>query len=213
MQHRREQNVFADEPPQHFFEIRNQGVETDDSGLQHLTAAEREELLGQAGGTLARLMNFVDVAATRVVRSEVGHQQIGIAADGREDVVEVVCHATRQAPDRLHFLRQDDLFLEQPAIGHVAIVVDNCGDARIVEQIGQHPFQMTPGPVLVLDARGNVEAGAGARSHLLETQQDGGPVIGVDELHRVATYEFRQVVAQKPGRRGTAVYDGAVRGE
>ena len=158
-------------------------------------------------------MNFLDVAPARVVLGEVGHQQIRIAADGGEDVVEVVRHAARQAADRLHLLRQDDLLLEQPAIGHVAIVVDDRGDAGIVEQVGPHAFQVTPSPVLVAHARGHVQAGAGARGHLFEPQQDSGSVIGVDEFHGVVPHEFRKIVAEEPGRRGTAVHDGAVRRE
>jgi hypothetical protein len=44
---------------------------------------------------------------------------MGAPEDDRQEVVEVVGHAGRQAPDGLHLLRLEELGLELPAFGQV----------------------------------------------------------------------------------------------
>ena len=51
-QHEVERDVFADEPAEHLADAGDQHVQIDERGLQHLRAAEREELFGQARGAL-----------------------------------------------------------------------------------------------------------------------------------------------------------------
>src|SRR5258705_1279772 len=68
-------------------------------------------------------------------------------------------------------------------------------------------------PVLVLYARGHLHAAARLCRPLLETQQHGGPVVRMDQLHRVAADELRELVPQQPRGGGAAVEDRAVRPE
>src|SRR5438874_1165451 len=49
--------------------------------------------------------------APRVVVAEILEQQLGVAGDGRQDVVEVVRDPARQAADRFHLLRLAQLLL------------------------------------------------------------------------------------------------------
>ena len=56
--------------------------------------------------------NLVDVVALGVVRAKVFEQQIAVARDHGQEVVEIVGDPSGQATDRLHLLR-----LAQPLLG------------------------------------------------------------------------------------------------
>jgi hypothetical protein len=69
---------------------------------------------------LAGIANRLQTRTGRVVRVVVVHQQhFAIPADDRQQVVEVVRHASSQLPDRLHLLRLPQLRVHAYAIGHV----------------------------------------------------------------------------------------------
>ena len=87
--------------------------------LEHLLAAEGEELAREGGGAVGRLLDHLDAAAHRVVGLEPAEDQVGAAGDDREQVVEVVRDAARQAAHRLHLLGLPELFLEPEALGDV----------------------------------------------------------------------------------------------
>ena len=82
-------------------------------------AAEREQLLCEGGCAIRGLANLVDVVALGVVRAEVLKQQIAVARDHGQEVVEVVGDASGQATDRFHLLRLAQLSLEPPRLGDI----------------------------------------------------------------------------------------------
>jgi hypothetical protein len=47
------------------------------------------------------------------------HRHVGVADDGRQEVVEVVRHAARQLTDGLHLLSLSQLGLEEPSLGYI----------------------------------------------------------------------------------------------
>jgi len=49
--------VLADQRPEHLFHIGHDAVETEDTPLEDLLAAEREELSGGSGGALGDLLD------------------------------------------------------------------------------------------------------------------------------------------------------------
>ena len=108
-------HVLADEAPEHLLDIGDEGVQVDHSRLHDLAPAEREELLRECGRPLRRLMDLLDVVAATVMLGKVRQQEIGVPADRGEDVVEVVRHAARQLPDRLHLLGLPELALQRGA--------------------------------------------------------------------------------------------------
>ena len=114
-------DVFSDQPAEHFFHFHNQGIQVQDDRLNHLLAAEGQELAGQAGRTMGGLGNFFGVAHQWVVDRQLHLQKTAVAGDHAEGVVEIVRHSPRQKTDGFHFLRLHELFLEQLALGDVLI--------------------------------------------------------------------------------------------
>ena len=55
-------------------------------------------------------------------------QQVAVAEDGEQAVVEVVRHAGREAADRLHLLRVEELALEHLVLGLVALAPGDVAD-------------------------------------------------------------------------------------
>ena len=89
------------------------------AGLQQLASAEGEQLLCHQRGTIRRLADLRHVFSARVVFVEGPDQELGIAEDRRELVVEVVSNPAGEAPDRVELLRFAQLLLEADALGYV----------------------------------------------------------------------------------------------
>ena len=75
--HDRQLDVLADQAPQHLLHVGHDGVQVEDARLQHLLAAEGQELAGQVGGALARPCWICSsVAALGVAGSSVAQQEL-----------------------------------------------------------------------------------------------------------------------------------------
>jgi hypothetical protein len=70
-----------------------------------LAAAERQQLTGEAARAVGRLQDFAHVLAPGVRCLQRVHDQLAVAADGGQQVVEVVRDAAGQPADGLHLLR------------------------------------------------------------------------------------------------------------
>ncbi len=86
----------------------NDRIQVEHARLQHLAPAEGEELPGERGGPLARLLDLLGVTPEALVLLA-GDEELGVAADRGQEVVEVVCDAAREPADRLHLLRLAEL--------------------------------------------------------------------------------------------------------
>ena len=62
-------HVFADQAPQHRLHVADHAVEIEHPRLQHLFAAEGQQLPGQIRRPLARLVDLVQLRMQRVVRA------------------------------------------------------------------------------------------------------------------------------------------------
>jgi hypothetical protein len=58
-------------------------------------------------------------ALTTKFRIELGRHELAEPHDHGEQIVEVVRHAARQAPDGLHFLRLSELLFERVSLGEI----------------------------------------------------------------------------------------------
>ena len=87
--------------------------------LQHLLAAEREQLAGQRGGAIRGVQDLVDLRGHRRILLDAVRHQLGVAANRRQQVVEVVRDAAGEPADRLHLLRLAQLIFELHAIADV----------------------------------------------------------------------------------------------
>ena len=111
-------DLVAEEPPDAVFHPRQQVVELHDLGMEHLPAAEGQELAGECGAPLAHLLDLPQVLAGSVVAGETGERQLGLAGDGGEQVVEHVGDAAREPAHGVHALRDGGQILaaaQQPA--------------------------------------------------------------------------------------------------
>ena len=80
--------------------------------FNRLAPAERQYLAHQITATDARLADFLDAHQCRGIALDILAHQLGIAENGRNDVVEIMCNATGQRADRRHFLRLAHLRLK-----------------------------------------------------------------------------------------------------
>ena len=85
-------------------------------------------------------LDLLDVGAARIAGVEAVEDQVGVAEDGREHVVEVVRDAAGEPADRFHLLRLAQLrlavpqrLLGLPALGQVADPGDEEGAAGRVD--------------------------------------------------------------------------------
>ena len=157
-----ELDVLANQPRQQRCHGVHDLVEVDGTRLQHLFAAECQELPRQVGGPLARFLDLQHVAPAGMVGVEAVEQQVRVPEDGGEDVVEVVCDAARQPSDRLHLQRLPELHvaLPQRVFAHPALrqVTDPCPEQHTIgvvdardreldrqaQSIGSNGFDLDP---------------------------------------------------------------------
>ena len=66
-----------------------------------------------------RLSDLLNVVAHRLAWLQVREQQIAVAQDDGQQVVEVVGHAAGKPPDRLHLLRLTQLVLQSLAVREI----------------------------------------------------------------------------------------------
>ncbi len=91
---------------------------------ERLLARERKQLPDESGGAVRVLLDVHDVLERWVRRTVVLQKEVGEADDRRQHVVEVMCDAAGQLPDRLHLLTLRDLHLERALLGRL----DHIGD-------------------------------------------------------------------------------------
>ena len=93
------------------------GAEIDDGGAEMLAAGKCQQLTGQAFAALGRRLDRLD--GPRQFRIEQPLEDLGVAADDHQQIVEVVGDAAGQFADRLHFLRHGELLarLDQLLLG------------------------------------------------------------------------------------------------
>ena len=129
----RELDVLPNQPPEHRLEALDDAREVEHARLEHLLAAEREELAGQRWPRARRASSTsVEVAARGIVRlADVEEQRVAVARDDGEEVVEVVGDAAGEPADRLHLLRLPELLLQMRVrVRGGAAIADVAGDAE-----------------------------------------------------------------------------------
>ena len=106
----------ADHRPDHALEVLDHLVQVDDLRPRDLLATEREQLPREAGGSVGSAADLLDVLA--LVSLETGEEQLAVAPDRGEQVVELVGDPARETPHGLELLRLSQMLLEPPALGH-----------------------------------------------------------------------------------------------
>ena len=101
---RHEGDVLADDPPKHPAHIDDRVVEVQGLRPQNLLPAEGQQLGGQERGLLGRTADLGDVVAPAITGWQIVHDQIRVARDRGQHVVEVVSDAAGEQPHRLELL-------------------------------------------------------------------------------------------------------------
>ena len=114
-----QQNVFTDDATQQGCRIRDQAAEIQNPRFNNGSTTKRQQLLRQSGGSLTRFTNGRDGFSIRVAIRHGRKQQVTVAADHRQQVIEVVSDTTSQPPDGFHFLRFMKLVFEALFVGNV----------------------------------------------------------------------------------------------
>ena len=94
-------------------------VQVERHGMIDAATTERHQVVGQRRGAVGRALHRVDAGSRTLEHGQVVLEQLDLSAHDRQHVVEVVGDAARQAPDRLHLLRVDELLLQTLALGDV----------------------------------------------------------------------------------------------
>ena len=93
IQHEREFDVLLDQASQHLVEVADRLVDIQDHGLDHLLTAQHQELARERGGTVAGLLDLLQAPAIGFGQIGTLEQQIAVAVNHGEQVIEVVGHA------------------------------------------------------------------------------------------------------------------------
>ena len=105
-------DIFPDQALQHGLVLGHQAAQIHRSGLDDLFAAESQQLAGEIGGALSRLANLLDPLPQWIAGLVLAEQQIAVAVDYRQQVIEVMGDAAGQAPDALQLLRLPELLFQ-----------------------------------------------------------------------------------------------------
>ena len=112
-------DLLADEAAQQVLQFGQNVVELQHLRAQRLAARERQQLAHEARRAIGVLLDLHDVLEGRIGRPVVGQQQVGIADDGGQHVVEIVRHAAGELADGLHLLRLREALLQRALLGRV----------------------------------------------------------------------------------------------
>ena len=104
-----ELDVVAQQPLQEAADLGEDRVQVERARLQHLPAAEREQLLRQLRRAVGRTLDLAEVARELRVAVRPLEQQRRVPDDAGQEVVEVVCDAAREPAEALELLGAQEL--------------------------------------------------------------------------------------------------------
>ena len=111
--------MLADQAAQHLLHIDHQRVQVEDLGLQHLAAAEGQQLAGQRRRLLRRSINLLHLAAQLLFKLLPFQHHAGIALDDGQHIVEVVGNSAGERADGFHPLGDAKLLFQALALADV----------------------------------------------------------------------------------------------
>ena len=114
-----EPDRLADQTAQQHLQLRQHFAELQRLRPQRLPAREGEQLPHQPGRPVGVLLDLHDVLEGRIGGAVIAEQQVGIADDRGQHIVEVVGDAAGELADRLHLLALDEALLQRALLGGV----------------------------------------------------------------------------------------------
>ena len=148
-----DRDVFADQALEQCHKIADHAMQIQRDRVQHLLAAEGQQLAGQRRAAFAGALNFLHEVPGRRILAQFLKKDCAIAENDGHDVVEVVRHAASQSTDRFHFLRLPQLVFQLASIRNI---FRNAAQAIHLARVGamnHHAIVNPPGlPVGSYDA-------------------------------------------------------------
>ena len=150
-------HLSADQPARHLRHRADDLVEVEGDRLEHLLAAEGQQLARQRCGALGGVQDLIHLRRHRRIGLDAVRHQLRIAADRGQQVVEVVRDAAGEPADRLHLLRLAQLVLE---LHTIADVVDRGQNRRLAAELGDRGirFDLDDLAILAGTAHGQLHA-------------------------------------------------------
>src|SRR6202171_6393512 len=99
-------------------------VEIHDDWLEHLLPAEGQQLFCQPRGPLARVDDLLNIRAARIASVEGINDEVRVSEYRRQQVVEIVCHATGELTDGFELLGLMQLRFERLPLADVYVNPD-----------------------------------------------------------------------------------------
>jgi len=121
-------NIFADQAVQHLGHVADDRAQVERLGLHGVSAAEHQQLPGEAGGAFSGEIGGLDRVADFLRQVRFGQEQTGVPLDDREHVVEIMRDARCELSDRFHLLRLPQLRLKVQPLGRfLNVAMDDAG--------------------------------------------------------------------------------------
>ena len=109
-----ELDALADKTAQQTFQTRDHGIERQNFRVHRLFGAECEELSDQRRGPFSGLQHFFGLSAKGVLRTEFRQEDLAVAHDDSQEIIEVMRNPSGQPANRFHLLGLPKLFLALP---------------------------------------------------------------------------------------------------
>ena len=147
---------------------------------------------------LGSLQDLVEIVASWIVVGQVPVQELRVAADRGEHVVEVVRHAAGKLTERFELLGLTQLRFESELPGDVPRVHDDSAHRMRMSQVGECDDEVPPFAALRPDPDGTRHAHAALAPERGELLACIVEIIGVDERPRIDGRSFRCAIAEDP---------------
>ena len=127
----RQDDLLADKPAKQMGHVIQGFMQIQNFRFQSLLAGEGQKLAHQTGRAIGILADLREVTVIGVAFLMAQHQQVAMARDRRQEVVEIVGHAACQLANGLHLLALHKLCLQRLQLGGI-IQCDNKRRPRFV---------------------------------------------------------------------------------
>jgi len=108
-----ERDLFPDQTIEQMGQVRERLAQIDQLRAQCLFARIGQKLADQGGRTIRVLIDLHEIGVVQIALIVTQQQQVAMARDRREEIVEIMRHAPCKLSDRLHFLALNELRLER----------------------------------------------------------------------------------------------------
>src|SRR4029077_16999969 len=105
-------DVLTDQARKHFLHFSYHEVQIHDSGFKYLHAAEGQQLAGHGYRPVGSLLNLLDAVTVGTTGDGSIQQDVTVAPDDREQIIEIMSYATREPAYCFHLMSLAEALLK-----------------------------------------------------------------------------------------------------